>query len=268
MDPGPRLACSTASVFTLPIRSVFGTIADAGFSGVEVMITKDPATQDPSALRELSDEHGLRIDAIHAPFLLITRGVWGTDPVGKIYRGIELATEVGAPLVIVHPPYRWQTDYRRWIDVQLPGIERATGVRVGVENMFPIRVRGRRVAALHATQTLDDLEGFSDVVLDTSHAAVAQIDLHQAVSRLAGRIRHVHLSNNAGKGWDSHLPVDEGVLDLGGFLEGLGVSGFAGTVSLELDLRLHAAEEDGMRTVLARNREFCESRLFRREGVL
>ncbi len=261
MDPRPRLACSTASVLTLPLRSTFGLIAEAGFSGVEVMVTKDPATQDAETIRELADEHGLRVDAIHAPFLLLSRRVWGTEPVGKISRGVELAADLGAPLVIVHPPLRWQSGYRRWVDERLGGMERATGVRVAVENMFPIRVRGRRVATLHAHRSLDDLAGFPDVVLDTSHAAVAGIDLAEALARLSGRLRHVHLSNNAGRGWDSHLPVDEGMLDLGAFLEALDGDGFAGTVSLELDLRRHAADPAEMLRALVRNREFCRARL-------
>lgn len=262
--PGPRLACSTASVFAKPLRMTFALIADAGFSGVEVMVTKDPATQDPRALRALADEHELRLDAIHAPFLLVTRTVWGTDPVTKIYRAIELAEGTDTPLVVVHPPYRWQAGYRRWLEEQLPELERTTGVRVAVENMFPLRVRGRTLGSFHATQTLEDLQGFPDVVLDTSHAAVAGLDLLDVLARLSGRIAHVHLSNNAGKGWDSHLPVDEGVLALDGFLDALSTDGFAGAVSLELDLRRLLADDDALRGALVRNREFCEARLVSR----
>jgi sugar phosphate isomerase/epimerase len=257
----PRLLCSTASIFAKPLHEAFPILAAAGFGGVEVMVTKDPATQDPRLLRELSEEHGLVIEAIHAPFLLMTRSVWGADPVGKIYRGIELAQDVGADLVVVHPPYRWQQHYGRWLEEQMPGLARHTGVRVGVENMFPLRVRGRKVAAFHAMQTLDDLEGFSDVVLDTSHAAVAGLDLLDALTRLRGRLTHVHLSNNAGKGWDSHLPVHEGVLPLDGFLDALSADGFDGTLSLELDLRRYLEDEVALQDVLVANREFCESRL-------
>ena len=259
--PVPRLVCSTASVFSKPVRDVFPLLAETGFDGVEIMVTKDPATQDGHQLRDLAEAHGVTIEAIHAPFLLMWRKVWGTDPVGKIYRAIELAEEVDAPLVVVHPPYRWQSAYRRWLDEQLPGLEDKTGVRVAMENMFPVRVRGRKVATFHAHRSLDDLEGFPDVVLDTSHAAVAGLDLLEALERLRGRLAHVHLSNNAGKGWDSHLPVQEGVLPLDRFLEALGGTGFAGAVSLELDLRRFLPDEDALREILVSNREFASSRL-------
>lgn len=263
--PGPRLACSTASILSRSLRSSFALLADAGFTGVEIMVTKDPATQEPETILELADEYGMRIDAVHAPFLLVTRTVWGTDPTGKIVRATRLAEEVGAPIVVVHPAYRWQTGYRRWLDEELPTLESTADVRVAVENMFPVRVRGRTVAAFHASRSLEDLEGFPDVVLDTSHAAVARLDPVDAARRLAPRLRHVHLSNNAGRGWDSHLPVDEGVLELDRFLDALSADGFGGTVSLELDLRRHGDDEGALRKALERNRAFCESNLALRD---
>ena len=174
------------------------------------MVTNDPDTQDATRVRALSEDHALPVLAVHAPFLLMSRRVWGRDPLGKIDRAIELALGVGAPLVVVHPPYRWQSAYRRWLDEALPSVATERGVRVAVENMFPLRVRGRSVARFHAHQSLEDLDGFPNVTLDTSHLAVSGLDPVEAVTRLGDRLAHVHLSNNAGKGWDSHLPLDEG----------------------------------------------------------
>lgn len=248
-------------MFSLPLHDAFPLLAETGFSAVELMVTKDPDTQDAERLAELAEDHDLEIVAIHAPFLLMTRGVWGTEPVGKISRAIELAEEVGAPLVVVHPPYRWQSRYRDWLREELPGLSGRTEVRVAVENMFPVRVRGRKLAAFHAIRTIEDLEGFDHVVLDTSHAAVAGLDLFEALRRLRGRLAHVHLSDNAGKGWDSHLPVTEGVLPLDRFLDELAAGGYAGTISLEIDLRRDANDPEALRRTLRANREYCASRL-------
>lgn len=255
------MICSTVSVFSKPAAEAFAVVAAAGFRGIEVMVTKEPDKQDAGRLRELAETHELPVEAIHAPFLLTARTVWGTDPIGKIDRAIELAEDVGAGLVVVHPPYRWQSAYLRWLDEQLPHLAERTDVHVAVENMFPLRVRGRKVATFHAKQTLDDLEGFPHVVLDTSHAAVAELDLNEALARLGSRLVHVHLSNNAGKGWDSHLPLDQGVLDLEAFLDALAASGFAGTVSLELDLRRYLSDPDTLNEILVESREFCQRRL-------
>jgi sugar phosphate isomerase/epimerase len=259
--PGPRLICSTAAFFARPLAVAFGRIAEAGFAGVEVMVTRDPETQEGHRLRELAAEHDLEIRAIHAPFLLMTRKVWGTDPIGKIYRSIELAEQVGAPLVTVHPPYRWQVAYRRWLEDRLPELSLHTGVVVAVENMFPIGLRGRGGLSLHAKHELEDLEQFPNVVLDTSHAAVSGLDLLETFDRLAHRIAHVHLSNNAGRGWDSHLPLHQGVLPIESFLDRLATEGFAGSISLELDLRPYLDDEEALREVLVGNRELCEASL-------
>jgi sugar phosphate isomerase/epimerase len=256
-----RLACSTASLFALPLHDVFPVLADVGFRSAEIMVTRDPSTQDPHLLSRLADAHGISISAIHAPLLLMSRTVWGTDPVVKIYRSIELAEAVGAPLVVVHPPFRWQSGYRRWLDDQMPRLADRTGVRVAVENMFPVKVRGRTVASPHTVRTVEALEGFPHVVFDTSHAAVSDLNLLETLEQLRGRLAHVHLSNNAGRGWDSHLPVHEGVLDLGPFLEALAADGFDGSVSLELDLRSYLSDPARLREVLAGNLRFCQERL-------
>ena len=160
-------------------------------------------------MRRLAADHGLRIGAIHAPSLLLTRSVWGTDPVGKIDVATRVAADADVPLVVTHPPYRWQRAYRDWLYESLPTVEARTGITVAIENMFPVHV-GRRPLMLHANQDLDQLAGFPHLVLDTSHAAVAKHDLVEVRQRFADRLRHVHLSDNAGKGWDSHLPPGRG----------------------------------------------------------
>jgi sugar phosphate isomerase/epimerase len=261
---GPRLIFSTAPFFRQPLREAFRHIADAGFEAVEVMITQDPGTQEPHLVNRLAREFGLRIEAVHAPFLLITRRVFGTDPVTKIHRSVHVAEEVGAPLVVVHPPYRWQVRYRRWAENDLAEFSARTGVTVAVENMFPVKVPGPgdRGVTFHASQEFDDLDSYPYLVLDTSHAGVSGIDIREAYERYRDKLQHVHLSNNAGKGWDSHLPVyQDGILPLAEFLDDLVTGGFGGGVAIELDLRPYMRDEAALHEVLVRNREFCEARL-------
>ncbi len=257
----PAIACSTISVFSRPIDQAFALISETGFDGVEVMVTSDPDTQDAARIRGASEDHGLSVVAVHAPFLLMSRRVWGRDPVGKIERAVELALRVSAPIVVVHPPYRWQSAYGRWLDESSSAAAKAWGVRIAVENMFPLRVRGRSVARFHARQTLGDLERFDAVTLDTSHLAVAGLDPVEAIDRLGDSLAHVHLSNNAGRGWDSHSLLEDGVLDIGSVLETLATRGYRGAVSLEIDLRAHIKDEAALRSALSRSREICESRL-------
>jgi sugar phosphate isomerase/epimerase len=254
---------STAPFFRQPLREAFRHIAAGGFDAVEVMVTRDPATQEAHLMRPLASEFGLTVEAIHAPFLLVTRRVWGTDPTGKIYRAVHLAEEIGARLVVIHPPYRWQVRFRRWLESDLAGFSARTGVTVAVENMFPIRIRGDSGGlTFHASQELEDLERFPFLVLDTSHAAVAALDIRHFYRQYAEQIQHVHLSQNAGKGWDSHMPVyQDGVLPLAEFLGDLVEGGFGGNVSIELDLRPWLTDDDALHEVIQRNKEFCQANL-------
>jgi sugar phosphate isomerase/epimerase len=95
-------------------------------------------------------------------------------------------------------------------------------------------------------------------VLDTSHAAVAHHDPVEVRQRFGPRLRHVHLSDNAGRGWDSHLPPGQGVLDLDAFCEDLADDGYDGAVSLEVDLRTHLTDPVRLREVMVSMRERAE----------
>jgi sugar phosphate isomerase/epimerase len=256
----PAILFSSAAFFARPLSWTFRLAADCGYDGVEVMVTKDPESQDPMRILALAREYGLRVGALHAPCLLLTRKVWGTDPIAKVDRSVEAAADADIPVVVVHPPYRWQHTFRRWLEEDLPSLEERTGVAVAVENMFPVRV-GRRNVTFHSNQDLAALERLPHLALDTSHAAVARHDLVEVRRRFGDRLRHVHLSDNAGKGWDSHLPPGEGVLDLDGFLDDLGSSGYEGAVSLEVDLRPDLGHADRVEATMVRMREQTASGL-------
>jgi sugar phosphate isomerase/epimerase len=256
----PRLLFSSAAFFARPLADTCRLVADAGYTGIEVMVTRDPASQDPHRMTRVAADHGLALGAIHAPCLLVTRRIWGPDPVGTIDRAVEVARTAEVPVVVMHPPYRWQLRYRRWLEDTLPEVEERTGITVAIENMFPVRM-GQRGVTLHSNQDLDELEGIPHLVLDTSHAAVARHDLVRVRQRFGERLRHVHLSDNLGRGWDNHLPPGDGVLPIDDFLDDLGEHGYAGNVSLEVDLRRYLTEPARVAKVLVEMRERVEAHL-------
>ena len=71
------VALSSASVYPLSVHDAFAVAQDLGYDGVEVMVTNNPISQDPRALRQLSERYGQEIVSIHAPTLLLTQQVWG-----------------------------------------------------------------------------------------------------------------------------------------------------------------------------------------------
>jgi sugar phosphate isomerase/epimerase len=260
---GPEVLFSTAPFYRSPLREAFRHVREAGYEAVEVMVTADPATQDAHTLRELGAEFGLRIGALHAPFLLLTRRVWGSDPVGKIYRAAQVAEQAEIPLVVVHPPYRWQVRYRRWAEESLPDYSARAGIRVAVENMFPVKLRGDRGLRFHSSQDFEDLDRFGHLVLDTSHLGVSRFDVLEAYRRYRDKVVHIHLSDNAGKGWDSHLPLgdERGTLPLEELLREIAGDSFDGTIALELDLRPYIGDDDAVKRILVDNRVRCEELL-------
>lgn len=233
----------------LPFSTAIETIGQAGFEGVEVMVTGDRTTQDGKELRALAESNGLVVGSIHAPFLLVTRGVFSTDPIEKIKRSIEVAEAAGATNVVVHPPYRWQTAYSRWLEEDLADFSEGTDVTISMENMFPVWVRGRSLT-FHRVVTIDQLSKFQNVTLDTSHCAVSGIDILAALKELGSNLGHVHLSNNLGNGRDTHSPLEQGVLPMIAFLDEMRSSGYSGSLTLEMDVRDRASKPTELLSLL------------------
>ena len=264
MDGGIRVLLSTGPFLLTPLARTFEIAAEAGFEGVEVAVTQDRETQSAERLRGLSEEFGLVIPVLHGPFLLFTRWVWGADPKGKIDRCIDLAEEAGISVVVIHPPYRWQIRYGKWLAGEMARMSAEGEVTVAVENMFPLRWRGRGVRVHRWTET-DRLKRFPHLVLDTSHLAVSGRDIIEAFDDLHDRVAHIHLSNNSGKGRDSHSPLHQGVLPIGEFLTHVAASGYQGTITLELNIRPYVDQRDRLIALLEESRHLCLERL--RMGV-
>jgi sugar phosphate isomerase/epimerase len=263
--PSPRVLCATGPFYMLPLGQVFEAMSRAGFTAAEVMVTSERESQDPKALRALAEDFGVEVAAVHAPFLLLTRRVFSTDPLEKIKRSTELAQEAGASLVVVHPAFHWQRGYRRWLRTELEEFSAREGVTIAMENMFPLWVRGWGIT-VHQTTGIEDLKRFPAITLDTSHLAVSGIDIIRAYDELADRVVHIHLSNNLGAGRDSHSPLTQGVLPIGAFLERLAGSGYGGTITLELDIRPWANNPAKLASFLRGNREYCLEKLGVRAG--
>lgn len=256
----PQLLCSTGPFYMLPLGQVFEALSKAGFDGAEVMVTSEKQSQDPVALASLAEDFGVAIPVIHAPFLLLTRSVYTTDPFEKVTRSVELARGVGASTVVAHPAYRWQFRFNQFLENDLAEFNRSEGLTVAVENMFPVWVRGRSMA-FHRSMGIEDMKRFPAVVLDTSHAAVTGVDIVRAYEELQDRIVHIHLSNNHGTGRDSHAPLAQGVLPISAFLERLTATDYTGTITLELDIRDWAGKPAQLAGFLREQRDYCLDRL-------
>ena len=173
--PAIPVVLSTSSVYPEKTPDAFEAAAGLATTGVEVMVYTDPVSQSGDALARLVDYHQVPVLAVHAPGLLLTQLVWGREPWSKLMRAKDLAERLGAKVVVVHPPFRWQREYTRGFEQGIAKMSEETDVIFAVENMFPIRAGASEVSgyAPHWDPTKLDVP---NVTLDLSHTAASASD--------------------------------------------------------------------------------------------
>jgi len=230
------IGLSTASVYPESTAVGFELAARLGYDAVEVMVGIDPLSQDVDAVLRLRDYHQVPVCAVHAPCLLITQRVWGTEPWGKLERSAEMARAVGADVVVVHPPFRWQRDYARGFVEGIADLERRTGVAFAVENMYPWRASRRQMEAYLPGWDPSE-QDYANATIDLSHSATAQADPVAMAERLGGRLRHIHLTDGTGSAKDEHLVPGRGTQPVAELLERLAAWSFDGHIVVEINTR-------------------------------
>jgi sugar phosphate isomerase/epimerase len=247
--PGTPVALSTSSVYPERTPDAFEIAARLGYDGIEVMVYNDPVSQDATVLSSLRDYHQVPIVAVHAPSLLLTQGVWGRDPWEKLRRSRDLAERVGARVVVVHPPFRWQREYARGFEQGLAELAGQTDVIFAVENMYPLRASGNEVVpyAPHWDPTTLDVP---HVTLDLSHTAASGSDALAMAGELivTGRLAHVHLADGTGSPTgpipDEHLVPGRGGQPCAELLSLLTSTGYQGVVVAEIKTNRAPTKQD------------------------
>ena len=260
VTPGCLVALSTASVFPDRTPDAFEAAARLGYDGVEVLVSADAVSQDVDVLRRLVDYHGIPVLAIHAPNLLITQRVWGREPWGKLVRAKQVAEELGARVVVVHPPFRWQREYAKDFEAGLARMEEETDVVFAVENMYPLRAGGAEVAPYAPHWNPVPLD-YPHVTLDLSHTAVSGSDALAMEEELGGRLAHVHMADGTGIPYrDEHLIPGHGTQPCAALLRKLASDRYTGTVVLEVNTR-RATTREARQADLAESLEFTRKHL-------
>nr|WP_255670465.1 sugar phosphate isomerase/epimerase family protein [Aeromicrobium wangtongii] len=227
---------STSSVYPGSTASGFEAAARLGYDGVEVMVGIDDVSADITAIKALSAFHDMPVVSVHAPCLLVTQRVWGSDPWGKLDRSAEMAQEVGASLVVVHPPFRWQREYARTFVDGIADLEAQHGVTFAVENMYPWRT-GKREFHAYAPGWDPVEQDYSHVTLDLSHSSTAGSDPLAMARELGDRLAHVHIADGTGSAKDEHLVPGRGSQPCAEFLEAVAESDFGGEIVVEINTR-------------------------------
>ena len=228
----PAIVLSTGSYFP-NTELAFRMAAELGYDGVEVMVNHDRRSQTVESVRDLSTTYEVPVRAVHVPCLVVSQHVWGWNPEVKLRRSVEMAEAVGAGVVVVHPPFRWQRDYGAEFPEVIDELNADGGPLVTVENMFTTMALGRRVDPYLCS---DDpgFGAFDALTLDSSHVGAARQELLDVYGRMRGRVRHLHLSDSTSTRGDEHLPPGQGTLPLGELARVMVADGFQGDVVLEV----------------------------------
>jgi sugar phosphate isomerase/epimerase len=252
---------SSSSVFPEPTSAAFEMASALGYDGVEVMVWTDPVSQDVGALQVLADHYGVRVASVHAPCLLLTQRVWSPDPWERLRRSAVMAVELGATTVVVHPPFTWQREYAREFGAGLRRLHETHGVHVAVENMYPVRLRGREFVPY--APGWDPTKGrFDAYTLDLSHCSAARNDALAMADEMGDAMVHVHLGDGSGEGRDEHLVPGRGTQPCAELLASLSGRGFTGSVAIEVSTRRAGSRQlrqDDLAASLAFAREHLAS---------
>ena len=243
-----ELSLSTGCIYIYPLRSIFNIARECGFAGVELVVGPEVELRGGRYVRGLAESYGLTIFSLHPPILPFPG--W-SDYRTVVPRLIDLALEVGARYVVLHPPNAPSLADgrgRRYVEALREGLQRTEGasLRIALENRAFFRPRDRD----YVLGDLRELRAFADeldlpLVLDTSHAATSSYSLAEAYHLFADRLVNIHLSDLRSPPWPLSTPSlhtflkhhqipGDGQLPLADFLSRLAADGYCGPITLEI----------------------------------
>lgn len=241
------------------------TALRAGLDGIEIRAHRSYLTEEAyeKYLQDVKTliAHGARV-SIHAPIVDIHLGSMNRDmrrfSMEQVCEAAELAGELGASVVVVHPGMgvvtmpagEWSADsfeqyYRgrkaildevrgNVIDSVQQIADRFPEVTLALENLvYPHELYRFPEEMTTLVEQVDRPN--VGLNLDIGHASTvgwAPLPFYEAVKE---HVVHVHMHDNHGAR-DEHLPLGEGSIDYRPFLEALSKDGYDGTITFEFAL--------------------------------
>ena len=233
----------------MPILAEIDAIARLGFDYLELAMDPPMAHHSTISAKRTAIAQALKDSGLglvcHMPTFVSTADLTESlrqASVTEMRRSLEVAAELGAGKVVLHPSIAsgmgvfvldtvkgFANDFLAEMAVAAQGLN----ITICLENMFPRYKLGVEPADF---EEIFKLFPSLKLTVDTGHAHIDDQEgnrLMALVERFGGRIGHLHFSDNFGKR-DDHLAVGKGTVRFAELIRGLKKVGYDDTITLEV----------------------------------
>jgi len=233
----PEICCSTVCYSHLPVSEALRKISAVGFRSLELLAIKgwvhvDVEEISPKEIEELCSEYGLSLVALHAGGLDASTDESLSKSSAYIRSVIDCAKELNVDRVVFTGGRRTEGALDRFV----AGLEKLAQyaedrkVKIFIENHYQNQI-----------ETVEDMKRIMQAIqspyvgltVDTGHFTASRVPLSKVLQELGPWIRHVHVKDHVGT---QSVGLGRGETDNEGFVKGLKRLGYAGYLSMELEV--------------------------------
>ncbi len=232
-----------------PLLTEIETFAQMGFDYLELAMDPPMAhystlSRNMDVIKQRLKDNGFGL-LCHLPTFVLTADLTENirhSSVDEMLRSLEVAAELGAKKVVLHPsivfgmgPFVLDTVKSYFFEFLAEMVAAANWLKLTVclENMMPRNLLGVEPADF---EEIFEIHPSLQMTLDTGHANIGAPGgsrLLELVERFGNRLGHIHISDNLGRR-DEHLAVGQGTVDFSTLITRLVELGYDDTITLEI----------------------------------
>lgn len=249
-----KVGLSSSALYPSPVDKTFEVASRLGYDGVEIMITHSQNSREHERLEDMMQKYQLPILSLHAPNLLLTSFVWGRSHHNKMFQTVELANKLNIDTIVVHPPLRVERRHAKNFISNVAELERESGLKIAVENMFPWRLKGKE-ARIYSPSWDEITANVNNLTVDFSHAALSGLNSLEIITEHYNKIAHIHLCDgrihdgSVARTKDEHMLPGEGEQPIAQTLKFLKHNGWVGNIIAEVNIRNHKNSQSKLKAL-------------------
>ena len=223
------LLLSTSSLHRYGLNRIFHFAKRLGFQGIELVVNDIADTRDADYIRDLQQQYDLPVFSIVTP---------QKSTIEKTKSVIDLADALNTGTVVIRSPLWSEFGYASWLRSNIPRFAKIYSRQICFEN--PPRGESL-VLPKYAFGNINEIAGFKNLALDTTHLFSRQLDLMRVYERHKSVIRYIRLSDT--RRGSEHLLPGDGILPLESFLAHLAKDKYTGGIAIKVDYQQAGADD-------------------------